>query len=79
MATDVRPNASRIFSISRGNGSLRASTVRENEASRVASARACAACCALRAARSTTRATRTATSTIATRVMTFSRSEMVKV
>ena len=79
IATDVRPNASRTFSSSRGSGSVRVSTVRENEASSAASARACAACCARRAARSTTRATRTATSTIATSVTTFSRSAMVKV
>ena len=41
----VRPNASRIFSSSRGSGSVRVSTVRENDASSAASARACAACC----------------------------------
>ena len=79
IATEERLNASRILSSSRGSGSARVSTVRENDASSAASARACAACCARRAARSTTSATRTATSTIATSVITFSRSAMVKV
>jgi hypothetical protein len=73
----VRPNDSRTFSSSRGSGSVRVSTVRENEASSAASARARAACCARRAARSTTNATSTPTMIIATSVTTFSRSAIV--
>ena len=56
---------------------MRVSTVRANEASSAASARARSACCARRAARSTTNATNTPTTTIAPSVTTFSGSAIV--